>query len=71
LGQFDAALERNAAGRFFKYDFNAPQDIPAAYHHTFDMVVIDPPFITEEVWQKYTTAAQLLLKPSDRGQPVA
>lgn len=27
------------------------------------MVVIDPPFITREVWEKYTTAAKLLLKP--------
>ena len=27
------------------------------------MVVIDPPFITREVWEKYTTAAKMLLKP--------
>ena len=27
------------------------------------MVVIDPPFITREVWEKYTTAARILLKP--------
>ena len=25
------------------------------------MVIIDPPFITKEVWQKYTEAAKLLL----------
>jgi EEF1A lysine methyltransferase 1 len=31
-------------------------------HKTFDMAVIDPPFITREVWQKYTEAAHLLLK---------
>ena len=27
------------------------------------MVVIDPPFITREVWEKYTEAARILLKP--------
>ena len=27
------------------------------------MVVIDPPFITREVWEKYTEAAKILLKP--------
>ena len=27
------------------------------------MVVIDPPFITREVWEKYAAAARLLLKP--------
>ena len=26
------------------------------------MAVIDPPFITREVWEKYTVAANLLLK---------
>ena len=27
------------------------------------MVVIDPPFITREVWEQYTKASELLLKP--------
>ena len=31
-------------------------------HGTFDMAVIDPPFITREVWAKYTEAVKLLLK---------
>jgi hypothetical protein len=26
------------------------------------MVVIDPPFITREVWEKYAEAAKMLLK---------
>ena len=28
----------------------------------FDMVVIDPPFITREVWEKYAEAAKYLLQ---------
>lgn len=28
----------------------------------FDVIVIDPPFITREVWEKYSEAAKLLMK---------
>jgi 16S rRNA G966 N2-methylase RsmD len=45
-----------------KYDFKAPDALPSALHHSFDMVVIDPPFITEEVWTLYAAAAKLLLR---------
>ena len=31
-------------------------------HGSFDMAVIDPPFITREVWEKYTVASKILLK---------
>lgn len=49
------------------YDFNNLETLPAAMHHTFDMVVIDPPFITEEVWSKYADATRLLLKRDESG----
>ena len=66
--QFDGGLQRAAgAERFVCYDFNNLETLPAAMHHTFDMVVIDPPFITEEVWSKYADATRLLLKCDDRG----
>ena len=29
---------------------------------SFDLVVVDPPFITEEVWRKYATTCKLLLR---------
>ena len=44
------------------YDFNKPEELPSELHHSFDLVVIDPPFITREVWEKYAEAAKLLLK---------
>lgn len=31
------------------YDFTKPEDIPHEVRGTFDMVVVDPPFITKEV----------------------
>lgn len=30
------------------------------------MVCIDPPFITREVWEKYTEAAKILLAPDGK-----
>ena len=49
---------------FICYDFQRPEDIPSNVHHAFDCVIIDPPFITEEVWRLYAAATKLLLAPS-------
>jgi tRNA1(Val) A37 N6-methylase TrmN6 len=38
---------------FVKYNFKEVDKIPKEHHHAFDYVVIDPPFITEEVWELY------------------
>jgi 16S rRNA G966 N2-methylase RsmD len=37
---------------FVFYDFNKPLDLPAELKGKFDFILIDPPFITEEVWTK-------------------
>lgn len=52
---------------FVYYDFNKPDDVREELHQTFDMVVVDPPFITEEVWRKYGTTCKLLLKEGEEG----
>ena len=44
------------------YDFNEPDSVPQELMDSFDMVVIDPPFITREVWEKYAATAKLLMK---------
>eukprot|EP00929_Paragymnodinium_shiwhaense_P050265 TRINITY_DN25318_c0_g1_i3.p1 TRINITY_DN25318_c0_g1~~TRINITY_DN25318_c0_g1_i3.p1 ORF type:complete len:392 (+),score=86.99 TRINITY_DN25318_c0_g1_i3:106-1281(+) len=57
---------------FVFYDFNHPEDIPQELHHSFDLAVIDPPYITKEVWSKYAVTARLLLKEGcdpDTGKP--
>lgn len=51
---------------YFAYDFNAPETLPPECLGAFDAVVIDPPFITEEVWAKYATTAKLLLAPGGK-----
>jgi len=47
---------------FVHYDFNSPEAVPASLLGQCDMVVVDPPFITHEVWRKYGETANLLLK---------
>lgn len=66
---YDTDFERTAAS-FVKYDFNKPGELPAALHGTFDMVVIDPPFITDEVWTLYAEAAKLLLRSDGSGKTI-
>ena len=50
--------------KFYAYDFNKPDEIPAHFHRAFDLIVIDPPFITHEVWEKYAAAVAVLGDPS-------
>ena len=58
--QYDKKWESDRG--FVHYDFNEPENVPASLLGTFDVVVIDPPFITREVWEKYAITAHLLLK---------
>jgi predicted methyltransferase len=56
---------------FFKYDFNKPEDIPEKYNNYFDYVLIDPPFITEDVWAKYAKAVVKIAKKDQEGKIIA
>mmetsp|Transcript_8645 Transcript_8645/g.14897 ORF Transcript_8645/g.14897 Transcript_8645/m.14897 type:complete len:193 (-) Transcript_8645:309-887(-) len=63
---FDFDEQWSKDSHFCMYDFNKPEEIPAKLHGQFDCVVIDPPFITHEVWTKYAAAAKLLLSPGGK-----
>ena len=54
---------------FVMWDFNHPMSIPEHLWHAFDLVLIDPPFITSEVWSKYAEATFLLLMPGGLSSP--
>eukprot|EP00931_Biecheleriopsis_adriatica_P092282 TRINITY_DN66105_c0_g1_i1.p1 TRINITY_DN66105_c0_g1~~TRINITY_DN66105_c0_g1_i1.p1 ORF type:complete len:395 (+),score=107.43 TRINITY_DN66105_c0_g1_i1:46-1185(+) len=45
---------------FVFYDFNEPENLPPDLRGSFDFVLIDPPFITREVWEKYAATARFL-----------
>eukprot|EP00906_Rhabdomonas_costata_P025408 RCo036328 len=53
---------------FVQYDFNHPVDLPGELRGQFDYVVVDPPFITEEVWTKYAETVQWLLSEAQGGK---
>ncbi len=44
------------------YDFNKPSEVDEELKGTFDFILIDPPFITREVWSKYAETAKLLVQ---------
>ena len=43
---------------FCFYDFNDCGTIPENLRGSFDLCVVDPPFITEDVWRKYAEAVK-------------
>ncbi len=47
---------------YSKHFFNQILYIPADLSHSFDIVIVDPPFITQDVWEKYATTVKLILK---------
>eukprot|EP00743_Colponemidia_sp_Colp-15_P005831 GILK01006266.1.p1 GENE.GILK01006266.1~~GILK01006266.1.p1 ORF type:complete len:235 (+),score=28.03 GILK01006266.1:38-706(+) len=47
---------------FVHYDYNAPKEIPAEYHHAFDVIIADPPFLSEECLLKTSLIVRLLSK---------
>jgi 16S rRNA G966 N2-methylase RsmD len=57
---FDKQWENDPG--FVFYDFNDPERIPEHLRGSFEGVLIDPPFITPEVWEKYAKTAKMLLK---------
>lgn len=68
LYQFDTSWSTCQGYHF--YDYNKPTSIPDSRKKQFDLVVIDPPFITQSVWELYAIAAKLLLK-SDTSHVIA
>ena len=58
--QFDKKWEADRG--FVFYDFKQPDVFPKELLGTFDMVVVDPPFITHAVWENYAVTTKLLLK---------
>lgn len=51
---------------FVFYDYHAPLEVPIHLMAAFDYVVVDPPFITREVWTQYLDTVKLLLKPNGK-----
>lgn len=62
LLEYDDALGVDEPGFVF-YDFHEPEALPEELRGAFGCVVIDPPYITSEVWMQYVATAKWLLAP--------
>ncbi|KAI8615036.1 putative N6-adenine methyltransferase-domain-containing protein [Chytriomyces sp. MP71] len=46
--------------RFVFFDFNTPTDFPAELQGSFDTLVVDPPFLSDECWTKTSESVRWL-----------
>ncbi|KAL9179691.1 hypothetical protein ACHAXT_008981 [Thalassiosira profunda] len=59
---FDCDSSWASCPGFQFYDYNDPTSVPGRLHGSFDLIVIDPPFITNTVWECYAITAKLLAR---------
>lgn len=62
LLEYDDRFHIMAKDKFVHYDFNRPEDLSRNLHDSFDRVLVDPPFLSEECQTKASVAAKLLSK---------
>lgn len=60
LFDFDSKATWSKDANYVYYDYNNPLEFDETLRNSFDLVVIDPPFITREVWDKYAQTAKAL-----------
>ncbi|KRW99557.1 hypothetical protein PPERSA_01203 [Pseudocohnilembus persalinus] len=61
LFEIDRAFGKNNPN-FVYFDFKNPTDFDQKYENFFDFVLIDPPFITRDVWSKFAETAKYIIK---------
>lgn len=57
--EFDKRFERYGTDFIF-YDYNQPEDFPSTYQHKYQVVVADPPYLSEECLLKTCKTMELL-----------
>ena len=61
LFDIDVEFDKVADGRFIRFDYKYPE-ISACHHAMFDAVIMDPPFISEEVIAAYVKVFRTLAR---------
>lgn len=59
---FDYDIKWKNDRGFVQYDYRESTNLPKDLLGSFDIIVIDPPFITHDVWKKYFETSKLLMK---------
>ena len=62
LFEFDDRFERYSDFQF--YDYNEPLDVPSKLKQSFDFICVDPPFLSNECWEKFAMTINYLKKPN-------
>lgn len=66
LFEYDTRFEVLAGQKFVKYDYNFPFRLPQELKGTFDRLIIDPPFLSDECETKAAMTARWLGKANAR-----
>ncbi|XP_030033097.1 EEF1A lysine methyltransferase 1 [Manduca sexta] len=61
LLEYDRRFEIHAPDFIF-YDYNTPDRLPSEMHNSYDLVIADPPFLSEECITKTSQTIKLLSK---------
>ncbi|RLN20422.1 hypothetical protein BBJ28_00022032 [Nothophytophthora sp. Chile5] len=60
LFEFDRRFDEKYGEHFVFYDYNTPTELPERFHHFFDYVLVDPPYLVRcgtsplELWGRYS-----------------
>jgi len=67
LFEYDSRFE--VLGRFHLWDYNSPEDLPPETQHSFQVVIIDPPYLSAECLTKSMRSMALLGKSKSSSSP--
>ncbi|KAL2900867.1 EEF1A lysine methyltransferase 1 [Bienertia sinuspersici] len=62
LFEYDQRFEQYGSDFTF-YDYNSPKDLPQTMKHTYQILVADPPYLSEECLKKVAQTIEYLTKP--------
>ncbi|KAL3115918.1 hypothetical protein niasHT_007218 [Heterodera trifolii] len=62
LFEYDRRFEQKFPQFFVNYDYRKPLDVPSNLHCNFDLLIADPPFLSDECFIKIAQTIRLLSK---------
>lgn len=62
LLEYDRRFDESYPGKFHYYDFNHPAEISDALHQRFDVILADPPYLTEDTIDAFYSTIKLMCK---------
>jgi hypothetical protein len=74
LLEFDRRFEDKYGEHFVFYDYNTPTDLPDKFHHFFDYILVDPPYLVrrdvdlQTEMKRVLTLARVMQNPNCMGK---